>query len=503
VRAQSIFRYCYAPVATVLVEAIDPLLLRYGQGLAFLQSSGRGGGEAAEAESLVRMTECQLAWLVTVIGAVVGGSGNTGPGYPISYTAYLLNGATLGAAGPGITSSSMLGGAGVGSAMNNLGGISGGGGGGGAGGGPTEEQLDAELSRRVFNLMDMLDSRITAGLGTALPGDFVASPALADLKADARLEIAFIGFLSSFRKAYINEQGGLPTLPLHAGASTALLLPDLAPAPTTSSGSSAVDAAMGGGGTKADMTLAAAYASRRAAATAGLSGEKAAAAAAQAALSGPATLLELFESASGRQKVFYGMLLHMQLGDHTAVVSSMIAKLASNLRWWGDHSAIVEGSLEVLNDLIFSYTSGRLLLSLPVIETMLANHTEEWFPFLRIPANARCRTSFYSALGRLVFMEDESEVRRRTRARTHTHTDVARGLEAGVGDSAVCLMCHRPRAEVRALHRAPVRQPGAHPDRPVARECGRRGAACAGGVSTGFQGRLCGGAQPPHLRRRV
>lgn len=133
-------------------------------------------------------------------------------------------------------------------------------------------------------------------------------------------------------------------------------------------------------------------------------------AAASAALAEPLSLPQLYEAASGRTKAFYGMLLRMGLGDHTVIVTRMITKLCNNLRFMGDHEAVVQRTLATLNELIYSYSSGRLLLSLDVIGTqLLMNHGEEQYPFLVPAANTRYRTQFYSALARLVFMEDESE----------------------------------------------------------------------------------------------
>jgi len=81
----------------------------------------------------------------------------------------------------------------------------------------------------------------------------------------------------------------------------------------------------------------------------------------------------------------------------------------ANLRFWPEREDIIDRSLDVLNELIFSYSSGRLLLQLDVIGSLLLNHTPDHFPFLAVPNMARQRTQFHSALARLVFMEDEND----------------------------------------------------------------------------------------------
>jgi hypothetical protein len=123
------------------------------------------------------------------------------------------------------------------------------------------------------------------------------------------------------------------------------------------------------------------------------------------------TIQEMLEAATGRRKTFLSMLLRMGLGDHLAIVTTMIQKLANNLRYWGERQEVVKRTLEVLHDLVFAYSSGKLLLTLDCVGAMLLSHTVEFFPFLGNPANTHLRTVFYTTLARLVFMEDESEVR--------------------------------------------------------------------------------------------
>lgn len=50
--------------------------------------------------------------------------------------------------------------------------------------------------------------------------------------------------------------------------------------------------------------------------------------------------------------------------------------------------------------------SGKLLLKLDAIHFILMNHTSEHFAFLDEPANSRNRTTFYSTLARLLYVEE-------------------------------------------------------------------------------------------------
>ena len=115
---------------------------------------------------------------------------------------------------------------------------------------------------------------------------------------------------------------------------------------------------------------------------------------------------------SAKTRTFLQMFERMGIGSHIQVVALMLGKAVATLRWRGDSEELVKRGLEVLHDLIYSYSSGRLLLSDtstgPVAE-LLQCHTPDYFPFLADPDAARQRTTFYSSLARLVFFEDESE----------------------------------------------------------------------------------------------
>jgi len=349
----SICRYAYEGSALGLTALMDPILQRYNDGLTFLRTAAATQPLDAALGAL-RMLEVQLAWLTAIIGAVVGGAGSSSGSYYSSYFTASFGG---GAGGTGASG-------GAGSA---------------AGSGMGDEAVDADLTRRVLQLMQAVDMRVSAAAAGVPAAGAATNPLIQMMRVDSRLELSFIYFLSNFRKAYVNEQGGLPAT--FAGSAI--------------TGGSAAS----GVGAKPAGLLSAAPRS---------AAEAAAQAAAAVAAEQP-SLQELYAAATGRQKVFLAMIMRMGLGDHTVVVSVMITKLMSNLRFWPERADIVDRTLDVLNELIFSYTSGRLLLQLDVINTLLLNHSEEAFPFLAVPAMVRQRTLFHQALARLVFMEDESE----------------------------------------------------------------------------------------------
>jgi hypothetical protein len=364
-------RYTYEQSASQITAIMDPILSRYNDGLTFLRTAGPNQN-VSQALATIKMLECQLAWLVAIIGAVVGGAGSGISAYSY-YTSISFGGS-------GLTYSTS--GGPPGSSGSN------------ANGGLSDDSVDADLIRRVLQLMQATDMRLSAAAAGSAPSTTGGSSSLVQMmRVDTRLELAFIFFLSNFRKAYVNEQGGLPSG--YGGSATSMATQAAAAAAAGASAGKSQNLLI-------SNTAVPGQPPPRTAA------EAAAQAAAAVAAEQP-TLQEMYASASGRQKVFLGMVIRMGLGDHTVIVSLMITKLMNNLRFWPERTDIIDRTLEVLNELIFSYSSGRLLLQLDVINNLLLAHGEENFPFLNNPSMARQRTLFHSALARLVFMEDESE----------------------------------------------------------------------------------------------
>ncbi|NWW78564.1 XPO7 protein, partial [Climacteris rufus] len=94
----------------------------------------------------------------------------------------------------------------------------------------------------------------------------------------------------------------------------------------------------------------------------------------------------------------------------------------TNLKYWGRCEPITSKTLQLLNDLSIGYPLGRAastssrgnrgpeLVKLSAVQFMLNNHTSEHFSFLGINnqsnlTDMRCRTTFYTALGRLLMVD--------------------------------------------------------------------------------------------------
>uniref|UniRef100_A0A8C3RA89 Exportin 7 n=1 Tax=Cyanoderma ruficeps TaxID=181631 RepID=A0A8C3RA89_9PASS len=96
------------------------------------------------------------------------------------------------------------------------------------------------------------------------------------------------------------------------------------------------------------------------------------------------------------------------LNDETMVLSVFIGKIITNLKYWGRCEPITSKTLQL---------SVRKLVKLSAVQFMLNNHTSEHFSFLGINnqsnlTDMRCRTTFYTALGRLLMVdlgEDEDQ----------------------------------------------------------------------------------------------
>jgi exportin-7 len=96
------------------------------------------------------------------------------------------------------------------------------------------------------------------------------------------------------------------------------------------------------------------------------------------------------------------MFENMRLGDHTVVVNLIVTKMGKNLKFWPDENDIVAKALELLTDMAGGYSSSKLLLTLSTVKYLSSHHTQEEFPFLYIPSNARHRTTFHEILVRLL-----------------------------------------------------------------------------------------------------
>uniref|UniRef100_A0A8C3RAI2 Exportin 7 n=1 Tax=Cyanoderma ruficeps TaxID=181631 RepID=A0A8C3RAI2_9PASS len=108
------------------------------------------------------------------------------------------------------------------------------------------------------------------------------------------------------------------------------------------------------------------------------------------------------------------------LNDETMVLSVFIGKIITNLKYWGRCEPITSKTLQLNSAASLTpctYSSVRKLVKLSAVQFMLNNHTSEHFSFLGINnqsnlTDMRCRTTFYTALGRLLMVdlgEDEDQ----------------------------------------------------------------------------------------------
>ena len=399
-------RYLYSVSCTHVQSVIEPIMAEYKRHLDYVRANAAALAATANPEGndcvvAMRLIECQLAWLVAISGAIIGGGGAHSSGAS-GHAAAMLRASGLGPHGHA------LGGAG---------------GGGGAPDAASEESFDAVLCRNVFVLIEQGNAAVSSA-ASRLPSAAAAAtdPVVKLLRVDARLETAFLYFMDQFRKAFITDASGMPPplpqpklgeeawsgsgrTPSAGGgrgasdgssSSMALMRSDPLARPPAAAGSGGVGDGSGPGGVDSFDSHGGLLAMLVAGAGGG--GRKV-----------PASYADMLESATGRERTFLLMFKHMGLGEHPVIVAHLVLKLANNLRYWAEDDAVIRRSNEVLRDLVFSFAAGRLLLSIPAVTDMLLRHGPEHFPFLQNPRNVRHRTTFYTSLARLVFFEDDSE----------------------------------------------------------------------------------------------
>ena len=97
------------------------------------------------------------------------------------------------------------------------------------------------------------------------------------------------------------------------------------------------------------------------------------------------------------------------------VLSVVIRKIITNLKYWGSSEQIISKTLQLLSDLSVGYGTVRKLVKLDEVSFLLSHHTAEHYPFLGVGVavtEMRCRSMFYTSLGRLLMVdlgEDEEK----------------------------------------------------------------------------------------------
>ena len=135
-------------------------------------------------------------------------------------------------------------------------------------------------------------------------------------------------------------------------------------------------------------------------------------------------------------KVYRRLSEVLGLNDESMVLSVIIRKVITNLKYWGACELIISKTLQLLSDLSVGYGTVRKLVkleevscshcsqisepfppifSLAQVGFLLSNHTAEHYPFLGVNVGVtemRCRSMFYTSLGRLLMVdlgEDEDK----------------------------------------------------------------------------------------------
>lgn len=111
---------------------------------------------------------------------------------------------------------------------------------------------------------------------------------------------------------------------------------------------------------------------------------------------------KLDSAPSTKQKIYQRMFEHLGMGDHTVVANLIVTKMGNNLKYWPDDNDITGKTLDLLHDMAGGYSSSKLLLNLDTVRFLAMHHTEDHFPFLAVPSNARHRTTFHATLTRLL-----------------------------------------------------------------------------------------------------
>jgi len=114
-------------------------------------------------------------------------------------------------------------------------------------------------------------------------------------------------------------------------------------------------------------------------------------------------------------KVYRRLSEVLGLNDESMVLSVIIRKIITNLKYWGGSETIISKTLQLLSDLSVGYGTVRKLVKLDEVGFLLSHHTAEHYPFLGVGVSVtemRCRSMFYTSLGRLLMVdlgEDEEK----------------------------------------------------------------------------------------------
>jgi len=108
-------------------------------------------------------------------------------------------------------------------------------------------------------------------------------------------------------------------------------------------------------------------------------------------------------------KVYQPLEEKLSMKNHLMVLQVIINKVCRNLRHYTHSEDVLRKSLELFQEIASSYTIGRTLLRLDIVEFILRNHSKAHFPFLEVEANMSLRGLFYGTLSKLLFLDDDAD----------------------------------------------------------------------------------------------
>lgn len=105
--------------------------------------------------------------------------------------------------------------------------------------------------------------------------------------------------------------------------------------------------------------------------------------------------------------LFFKVYEAMGIGDVSQIMNIVVNKMCNNIKFWHRSDKILEETLDVLIELVSSYSSSKALLGLDTVTFLVHNHVGAHFPFLGYDSDNKYRITFYTALSRLVFSSSE------------------------------------------------------------------------------------------------
>lgn len=111
------------------------------------------------------------------------------------------------------------------------------------------------------------------------------------------------------------------------------------------------------------------------------------------------------QAMSTNSRLYARLAERIGIADDAMVMNMIITKIVRNLKFWASDIGIVTKSLTLFNELASGYSSSKIMCKMDVVVEILEHHTSQHFPFLDVDGNVRNRTTFYSTLSKMLFME--------------------------------------------------------------------------------------------------